>query len=228
MVNTQIRQTAYKVWISQIVSSEFVVTNDEWSPNYFLLGNKKVSRVNIIANVVLKYESQNSEYINLTIDDGSSNIRIKAWKDDARVLRSINIGDLALLIGRIRKFNDEIYISPEIVKKLDNLDFARLRIIELKRLYGEDILKVPREESSVVQEDSKMYEEELIEFGSPLNKRQKILSLIESMDSEKGVDVFDIINSSKMALSEAQSILSELIRDGEVFEISSNKIKLVK
>lgn len=225
MANSQLRQTAYKVWISQITSSNFIVSSDEWEPNYFVLGNNKVSRVNIIASVVLKYQNEGGDYVNITIDDGSSNIRVKAWKDDIRILNKLNVGDLILVIGRIRKSSDEIYITPEITKKLEDISYARLRVLELKKIYGE--IKEKKEIPLAIKEE-KSYQEELIEDTFSINKRQKMLSVIENLDSENGVDIMDVISNSKFSLLEAQSILHELIRDGEVFEISSNRIKLVK
>lgn len=227
MATGQLRQTAYKVWISQIISSNFILGQDEWEPNYFMLNGNKVSRVNIIASVILKYQNENGGYTNITIDDGSSNIRVKAWREDVKILNKINVGDLILVVGRVRKSNDETYISPEIIKKLENSAYARLRVLELKKFYGEQKEAKPKESPIDVNQE-KMYQEELIEGVTSIKKRQKILSLIESLDTENGVDVFDVINNSKMNLAEAQGVLSELIRDGEVFEISSNRIKLVK
>ncbi len=222
---TQLRQTAYKVWISQINSSQFVVGNGEWEANYFVVNNHKISRVNIIGSVILKYQNDSGDYVTITIDDGSSNIRAKVWKEDTRILNKINVGDLILLVGRVRKFNEEMYISPEIAKKLDDLSFAKLRLLELKKIYGEIKTK---EDNSLVINEEKSYQEELIEDSSSINKRQKILSIIEKLDSDNGVDIIEVINNSKFPLSEAQGILHELIRDGEIFEISSNRIKLVK
>ena len=224
----QLRQTAYKVWISQINSCEFIIDNSEWGTNYFVVNNNKVSRVNIMGNVILKYQNDSGDYVTITIDDGSSNIRAKVWKEDTRILNKINVGDLILIVGRVRKFNDEIYISPEFAKKLDDLSFAKLRLLELKKIYGDIKAK---EDSPIAINQEKSYQEELIEDledSSSTNKRQKILSIIEKLDSDNGVDIIEVINSSKFSLLEAQGILHELIRDGEIFEISSNRIKLVK
>ena len=75
----QLRQTAYKVWISDLINKQVQKEEGEWSPSYIIVDNKRVSRVNIIANVVMKYKAEDGGYSTLTIDDSSSDIQIKAW-----------------------------------------------------------------------------------------------------------------------------------------------------
>ena len=131
-----IRQIAYKVWVSDIVNNEFIRQSGEWEPNYVLIRDLKVSRVNIIANVITKYKSEDGDYIFLTIDDGSDNIQVKSWKDDTKILDGINVGDTILLIGRIRESSNQRYLSPEVIKKLEKVEWVILRKKELTKMYG--------------------------------------------------------------------------------------------
>ena len=110
----QQRQVAYKVWISDLVNGKYIKEEGEWDPNYILVRDKiKVSRVNIIASLVNKYKSESSEYSYITIDDGSSDINVKAWREDTELLNRCEIGDLILLIGRVREFSDEIVLQAD-------------------------------------------------------------------------------------------------------------------
>ena len=72
------RNTAYKLWISDINNSNYVKSLGEFEPNYIEFNNKRVSRVNIIAVVISKYETEN--YSSITLDDRSSQISAKSWK----------------------------------------------------------------------------------------------------------------------------------------------------
>ena len=54
MDKIQKRQVAYKTAISDILKADYVKEEGEWVPNYVKIGDKKVSRVNILAVVVGK------------------------------------------------------------------------------------------------------------------------------------------------------------------------------
>mgnify|MGYP003980217591 FL=1 len=91
MADSQIRQTAYKVWISDLINGEFVKPEGEWTPSYIQVRDNKVSRANIIANVIMNYKNDESTYVSLTLDDGSDNISLKAWNEDTKILEDIHI-----------------------------------------------------------------------------------------------------------------------------------------
>ena len=105
----QARQTAFKVWISDLSSNHLTKQDGEWAPSYILIKDKKVSRVNLIASVVMKYENDEKTYSNVVLDDGSAQIRVKTWREDTRLLEGFEIGNTILVIGRPREYNSEIY-----------------------------------------------------------------------------------------------------------------------
>lgn len=111
------RQTAYKVKIGDILKAKPVVENERFS--YLDLDGKKIARANIVANVVEKYSSEEKQYISLTIDDASGQIRIKIFGDDVNKFSNIAQGDTIMIIGLLRSYNDELYITPEILKIQD-------------------------------------------------------------------------------------------------------------
>lgn len=85
-------------------------------------------------------EGTKKDYCYLVVDDGTETIRIKVWGDDINKykLPDLKIGDDVDIIGKIRNFNDEIYIMPEIIRKISdpNLELLReLEKIELKKLF---------------------------------------------------------------------------------------------
>ena len=76
------RHTAYKFRIGDILVGKPTTNNTGNGERFaFLeLGDKKIVRVNIIGNVVDKYESAGeTRYISLTVDDGSGQIKVKAF-----------------------------------------------------------------------------------------------------------------------------------------------------
>jgi RPA family protein len=123
-----IREVAYKTWISDISSAEF-------KNGGLAVGEKIVSRVNLIGSVVGRYDKDES-YSSLTIDDGSAGIRVKAWNEGAAILEDIEPGDILLVIGKIRQSsNGEIFVSPEIAKRV-GVEWEMTRKLELLKEYG--------------------------------------------------------------------------------------------
>ena len=120
------RLTAYRVWLSDL--KERQIEKAEGQTDFISVGEKQVSRVNIIASVVDKYLAEN--YGSLTLDDGSAQLRLKAFGDFLSRIKDIESGDIILTIARIREYNNEIYMFPEIVKKV-TAKHALLRRLEL-------------------------------------------------------------------------------------------------
>ena len=136
-----IRDIAYRTWIKDLKNGAFFEKQSELEPNYILINNKKISRVYLIASVIQRFENEDSSYANITIDDGSSDIRLKVWKNDVELISDILISNLILVIGKIKKYEDEIYIVPEIVKKVDpNWELVH-KLILLKEPKHENIEK---------------------------------------------------------------------------------------
>lgn len=124
------RQTAYKVKIGDILKSKPVIENERFS--YLDFNNKRLTRVNIVANIVDKYSSAEKQYINLTIDDASGQIRIKIFGEDVAKFESISQGDTVMIVGLLRNYNDELYITPEIIKVQDPR-YLLVRKLEFER-----------------------------------------------------------------------------------------------
>ena len=74
------RQTAFKVWVNDLSSGQYIEDNSEFGSNYILIKDNKVSRVNILARVVQKYVSDDKNYVSIMLDDGFGTIRVKSWR----------------------------------------------------------------------------------------------------------------------------------------------------
>ena len=206
------RLTAYKVRISHLLNAEYVKPEGEWTPSYIKIKDNKISRVNVIATVIAKYENDDGSYVSLTLDDGTSSIQTKSWKEDTKSLKGIEIGDLILTIAKIRNYNGENYLSPEIVKPLQELMWLELRKKELNKIYG------PILETDTVPKKSE-------KFSS--DQRQTIIKLVEELNSDDGADISEVISKSKMQEVDANRLIQELLKEGEIFEIRPGGLKII-
>ena len=201
------RQIAYKVPINQILRNQYI-EQEGWNPNYIQINNKQVSRVNLIATVIDKQVS--SSLATLVLDDSTGIIQARSFNEDIKKVTGINIGDTVLIIGRPRKFNDQIFITIEISKKIDAL-WSKVRKIELQKEFG----LIDKQSAEIKSQPNHNIENE------------KILELIKENDDGNGVDIDQIILSSGLDESEAHEVISELIKQGEIYEPKPNKIKIL-
>lgn len=237
MADSQIRQTAYKVWISDLINGEYIKPEGEWTPSYVQVRDNKVSRVNIIANVIMDYKNEESTYTSLTLDDGSDNIALKTWNEDTKILDDIKIGDAILTIARVREYNGSMYLVPEIVRKLNKPEWIQLRKLELIKLYGESQKSetTPESQSDKIEENvdqnrAPVIEEEVISTDeiSTGAERQKILDIISELDSGDGIETIAVISKAGFGEEATNNLIQDLLKEGEIFEIKAGRLKLIE
>ncbi len=202
------RQIAYKVNASIINSSKYV-RKDGWDPNYIVVNGKEVSRVNMIGVVIDVPSEKSIDNRNIVIDDGTGQVMLR-WFEDG-LFGKYNVGDVVLIIGRPREFNDEVYVMPEIIKRLDNKKWLEVR---KKELGNEVVEAAPQVEETVKEE---IVEEDKSDY-------EKFIELIRAADQGDGADVQSIISQ----FSDGEKLFEELLKNGSVFEIRSGRVKVLE
>jgi RPA family protein len=130
------RATAYKLKIGDVFSGKKILDGERF--NFLELGDRKITRVNIVANVVERYSSGEKAYVSLTLDDASGQIRVKIFGDDVQKFQDIEQGDSVLIVGLLRNYNDELYITPEIIKKQDPR-YLLVRKLEFEKMAPKEV-----------------------------------------------------------------------------------------
>jgi len=192
------RQVAYKVLISDIVNSPI-------SDGQISLNENKVARVNVIAYSVYKPEGDN---MSMVIDDGTGKINLRAFESTV-MFSKIEVGDIVLVVGRIREFNNERYIMPEIVKRIDNPEWINLRKIELGKNKIISVEDVPE-----------------AEIKASTSPREEVYAIIRNLDTGDGVSFEDVISKSKNP--DAEKMINALLQNGDVFEIRPGRLKVLE
>jgi len=201
----QKRQIAFKISIADIINGNFV--KDNFSAGYINLNELTISRVNIIGTVVYKLEHESNPVI--IIDDGTGKISLRSFENNAPFSK-IDVGDAALVIGRVREFNGERYIMQEILKKVNDIDWLNLRKLELKNNnYHNEITKTSEDVPS-----------DVVDFN------EEIFTLIRKLDDGNGALTEDVIKNSNK--SGAENIINKLMENGDIFEIKPGKIKVLE
>ena len=234
MAEIRQRQTAFKVRISDLLNGKYVVQNG-WEPNYMLANGKNISRANIMGVVVSKQSNELSQNEILILDDGSGRISARSFEE--RNFFHIKVGDIVLLIGRPREYNGEIYIVPEIVKALDNKGWVNVRNTELGIVKAIDARNEMAETinteknlgtgidrdygNDLVIEEQIDSEEDDIHEASPA---EKIMSCIKNLDNGDGADFGEVAKN----VDDAEKIINDLLKRGDIFELRPGKLKLLE
>ena len=205
----QKRQVAYKVRISDILNSSFF--KDELSAGYVKINNETVSRVNVIGAIV-HISGDGSNYKSTVFDDGTGKILLRTFENSA-VFSKVEVGDVMLMIGKVREFNNEKYIIPEILKKNNNVGWINLRKIELKKN------NVP--ENKVVSIPSAAVAEEI----AP-SFYDGIYLLIKKFDAGDGALIDEVIKNSNQ--DNAEEIVNKMLANGDIFEIKPGRVKVLE
>jgi hypothetical protein len=120
------------------------------------------------------------------------------------------VGDFVKIIGRVRENSNTIFIVPEIIKKVDK-KWHKAHNLELKFL-KKTAPTLPVETTQEQEFETGPY--------------QKILNVISVLDQGSGVDVDEIVSNIK--IENCDQIVQNLIEEGEIFEISPGRVKLLE
>lgn len=201
------RNIAYKQRIGDLLIGKPV--NDEGRFSFLELGNKHIVRINIVGNIVDKYESEGEKkYIFFTFDDGSGQIKLKSFGDDAERFKNISQGQTVVVIGNLREFNNEVYIAPEIIKEQDP-KYLLVRKLELEQERKKISPMVENREQIVAMKD-------------------QILEKIKNSEEEGGIEIDEIIMSGELRNNSPDLInqeIKKLLEEGIIFEPRPGKLR---
>lgn len=200
----QKRLVAYKVKISDILKEDFL--KDGFSAGYIKLNEVSVSRVNIVATIVYKFESLGLDSV--VIDDGTGRITLRSF-ENSDLFKKVDVGDVVLVIGKIRVFSNEKYIMPEILKKINDIQWINVRKLELRSNI----------ENNSISQDKVLADKMAIDI-------EKVYSVIKELDNGDGVSVENIIKNFDNI--EVEIIINKLLASGDVFEIKPGRLKILE
>ncbi|MBI5065118.1 hypothetical protein HZA97_02670 [Candidatus Woesearchaeota archaeon] len=132
------------------------------------------------------------------IDDGTGLILVKNF-GERLVFNNLKVGDLVLIIAKPRECGGK-YLMPEVVKKTSE-EWLKLRKEELK------------DNPSVESKDE-------IKF----DKNKRLLNRIKELDDGAGAPVDLLISEDP----ENEKRIRELLVEGEIFQLSPDRIKVLE
>lgn len=207
----QKRQTARKLCVRDILAGLYV-KEEGLKPNHIILKDNSIAaRVNILGVVV---SSAVEGLPVITIDDGTGKINVRAFEPNAQI-STLGVGDVVLVIGRPRKFGNETYVLPEIVRKIEDLGWIEVRKLELSMQQINPIANS--------QQQIGVTEEALDESFS---LSESVISAIRSLDQGNGAEIDAVIE--RVGSVDAEKTIRFLLQNGDIFEVSPGRLKILE
>ncbi len=159
MPESRERLTARKVTAEDIIEGNYY-EQDGFDPNYLLTTyGLRVSRARVLGTVVDRYVNDDESYGALTLDDGSATLRAKFFQD-LEMMDGVGEGDIVEVIGKVKEYDGERYITPElVVHREPTMELVRaLELAEVRDRWREHVNRAQElqgdgtDEEDVVQE----------------------------------------------------------------------------
>ncbi|MFB6075851.1 MAG: OB-fold nucleic acid binding domain-containing protein [Candidatus Aenigmatarchaeota archaeon] len=237
------RLPAKKVMVEDVVNGNYF-QKEGFESNYVLTPmGRKVSRVNLLGTIMKKFINDDGDYGFIVIDDETETIRAKVFQNTS-ILEGIKEGQLVKVIGKVREYNDELYLNLEHVKELGDPNWLTLRLLEVyktesdlkekikeikdKDLSQEEMFNKAEKEGinkELLTESEDTEEEKEEKAQSQKKAKDNVLELIEDLDDGNGTDYSKIIEESDLDESNVEDIINDLLSEGTCYEPRPGKIK---
>lgn len=199
---------------------------------------ERVSRTNVVATVTEKFASPEGNYATLTLDDGTESIQAKVFGEDVGIFAGIKKGELACVIGKVKEYQGEVYISAEVARAVeaDHENLRRLELLENLEQRKRVVDNLRKMQRHLSEEDLKAYAKQL-DIGEEalsvvLVKREvdykpKLLDIIATLDDGNGAEISKIFEIVKLPDSVVERTIDELLADGSIYEPMPGRFKQI-
>lgn len=194
------RNIAYKVRIGDLMAGKPLIEAERLK--HLEINNKQVIRVNVIANITDKYvQDGEKKFASITLDDATGQIKAKTFGDDIKHFEAFTQGDTILMIGLMRTWNNELYITPEIIKK------------------KEPGYLVVRKLETEIEQPKQLDKSAITELRTDLLKK------VKEHDEAGGVEIEKLVLELRATPDIINSEIRKLLEEGMVYEPRPGKLR---
>lgn len=242
------RSTAYKLKIEDLVRGEYVRSPEGTEPSYVLTPwGDHVARARVMGTIIDKFVRDDQGYATLRIDDGSETISLRAWREGVPELDCFGVGELVDVMGRVREYEGEIYLVPDLILRVEDPNWELVRELEIIDLRRDALargvrpkripagtpgpsqlginLPQPAKTTAPTAEDA-TEEPPLPEVPDEM-KKQVILA-IEKLDRGKGAAPAEVATELNLPPGQVEDALRVIFVEGDVFEPAAGRFKLTR
>ncbi len=245
--NDKMLSTAYKLKIEDLVRGQYVRSPEGTEPSYLLTPwSQHIPRARVLGTVVDKFVRDDQGYATLRLDDGSETISLRAWRENVPELAGFKMGDLLDVIGRVREFEGEVYLVPDLIFRVEDPNWELVRELEIlharRRALAQGVRPQPKQKAKLEPRHLQIELSqtppavgptiETIEEveAPPLPKvpdetKKRVTLAIEKLDKGDGAAPTDIAAELDLHQADVEDALRVLIVDGEIFEPRAGRFR---
>lgn len=209
------REVAQKASVAEILNSSFVEAEDNTAE--LNSNGRRIKRANILATIIDKTETRGA-YKSMIVDDGTGQIKLRLFDDTQNLFGKTEIGDFALIIGKPRRYGDETYITPELIRALKDVRWAEVRKLELRSIRPQPA--EPKEEKREAKKSQMPNNADVVS-----KDKIEVYKTIKELDTGRGTDVSEVVMKCG---SNAEALIKEMVMAGDLFEVSPGRLKVLE
>ncbi len=227
MAQMRERMTAVRASISDITSGSF--SNDN-GPHVISPFGVELRRVVLVGFVVNKFYREGDDtgkkrFESITVDDGTDTIGVKVWgEEDASLLEGVKENILALVVGRVREYNEEVYVMPEIVRELTDPNYMSLHLLErYKAILNRSGISTPE---TIEQQQEILTTPSVSVSGKLAND---ILAYVRLEAPPEGISLRDIVAYFEKKGQDSEKVQTKvfnLVAEGALNEVSIGQFRV--
>jgi RPA family protein len=227
MAQMRERMTAVRASISDITSGSF--SNDN-GPHVISPFGVELRRVVLVGFVVNKFYREGDDtgkkrFESITVDDGTDTIGVKVWgEEDASLLEGVKENILALVVGRVREYNEEVYVMPEIVRELTDPNYMSLHLLErYKAILNRSGISTPE---TIEQQQELLAPASVSVSGKLAND---ILAFVRLEAPPEGISLRDIVAYFEKKGQDSEKVQTKvfnLVAEGALNEVSIGQFRV--
>lgn len=242
----KMRPAAYKLKIEDLVRGQYVHSLEGAEPSHVLTPwGQRVTRARVMGTVVDKFVREDQSYATLRLDDGSETISIRAWREGVPELDLFDIGSVIDVMGKVREFDGEVYLVPELILRVEDPNWELVRELEITDTRREALEAGvrPRETPAATLEPNRLRagltqpsqtagaileEEESPLPDVPDDVKKRITLALEKLDRGNGATPADISVELNLPNAQVEDALRVLLIGGDIFEPVAGRFKLMR
>ncbi|MBI4020293.1 MAG: hypothetical protein HY367_03090 [Candidatus Aenigmarchaeota archaeon] len=206
------RQTAKKVGIRDITEGEWI-KREGLEPSFIITQHgEEVARARIMGTVVTRFVADDGNFASITVDDSTDTIRVKTFQT-AKPVEKTAVGDLVDIVGKVRVYNNEVYMIPEVVRKVADANEELLRRLDINR----KLSKMKASGKSRTSAADKMKQREQL--------RKDVIKLLEK--NREGMTFEELIASVNLPEEAVEPVLNDLLAEGICYEPTPGRIRKI-
>jgi RPA family protein len=172
--------------------------------------------VRLLGTIVDSFLSSDGNYASLTLDDGTETVRIKQWGSNVSSLTGFKRGDMVEVVGRPLIYNEEIYITPELIVPISPNRWVAHELEMIER----SLKNAVSGRKAVPVKAEGAHEAETFDIFEEDDYVEKVFEVLKDRMFTKK----EIIAASRLDDIDVELALRQLLDDGRI-ELSGGKYK---